>query len=322
MKYSGFLFLILVSFFSCEQESKLEKEIAKIEANFDVERFDVAFSKATPEKLPELKSAFPFMFPDRYSDSFWINRMTDTIQKELVTETAKKFDDFKVHRLEIEQLFQHLKYYFPEFNTPRVITTTSEVDYRNKVIVTDTISLISLDTYLGSDHHFYTGIQDYISANLKPEQMVVDMAKAYSERYIFQKQRKTLLDDMIYSGKQLYFKDKMIPFKSDAQKIGYTDSELQWAAGNEEYIWRYFIDKELLYSTEAKLAQRFINLAPFSKFYLEQIDNESPGRIGEYIGWQIVKAYMKNTNAEFKAMLNENSETIFNKSKFKPRKND
>ncbi len=322
MKYSSFLFLIIFSFFSCEEENKLEKEIAKIDVRFNIERFDVAFSEATPEMLPKLKKAFPFMFPKKYKDSFWIKRINDTIQKELVTETAGAFKDFKPYRLDLEGLFQHLKYYFEGFKPPRIITTTSEVDYRNKVIVTDTISLISLDTYLGPDHHFYKGIPEYIAANLKPDQITVDLARAYSNRYIFQPQRKTLLDDMIYAGKQLYFMDKVIPYKSDAQKLGYTDDEIKWAEANEEYIWRYFIDRELLYSTDAKLAQRFINPAPFSKFYLEQVDNESPGRIGQYIGWQIVKAYMKNTDTEFKRMLNASSETIFNNSKFKPRKND
>ena len=321
MKHFGFLFLISFSFFACKQESKLEKEIAKIEANFQVERFDVAFSEATPKKLSSLKKKFPFMFPSKYKDSFWLARMEDTIQQELVTETVAKFRDFNPYKLEIKQLFQHLKYYFPDFKIPRVITTTSEVDYRNKVIVTDTIALISLDTYLGSNHHFYSGIQEYLVANLKSDQIVVDLAEAYSKRYIFQQKRKTLLDDMIYAGKQLYFKDKMIPFKSDAQKIGYTEEEIKWAEANEEYIWRYFIDRELLFSGDVKLAQRFINTAPFSKFYLEQIDNESPGSIGQYMGWQIVKAYMKKTNAEFKQMLNTTAEDIFNKSKFKPRKN-
>ena len=321
MKYLGFLFIISFSFCACEQESKLEKEIAKIAVNVPIERFDIAFSKATPEKLPSLKNKFPFMFPSKYKDAFWLARMKDTIQRELVTETVAKFSDFSPYKLEIEQLFQHLKYYFPDFKTPRVITTTSEVDYRNKVIVTDTIALISLDTYLGSDHHFYSGIQEYLVANLKPDQIVVDLAEAYSERYIFQQKRKTLLDDMIYAGKQLYFKDKMLPFKSDAEKIGYTEDEIKWAEANEEYIWRYFIDRELLFSGDVKLAQRFINTAPFSKFYLEQIDNESPGRIGQYMGWQIVKAYMKKTNDEFKQMLNTTPEDIFNKSIFKPRKN-
>ena len=128
-----------------------------------------------------------------------------------------------------------------------------------------------------------------------------------------------MLGDMIYFGKQLYFKDKMIPFVSDAEKIGYTQEELDWAISNESYIWRYLIEKELLYSTDNSLANRFINPAPFTKFYLE-LDPESPGRLGQYIGWQIVRSYMLNNDVEFLDMLQMDANLIFNNAKFKPRK--
>ena len=84
--------------------------------------------------------------------------------------------------------------------------------------------------------------------------------------------------------------------------IGYNKSEYNWALANENYIWRYFIEKELLFSTDAKLGERFINPAPFSKFYLE-LDNESPGRIGQFIGWQIVNSYMQNNEVSLQQML-------------------
>jgi len=144
------------------------------------------------------------------------------------------------------------------------------------------------------------------------------MASAYAENYIYPKRNKNLLDEMIYFGKILYFKDVMIPFKTDAEKIGYTQEQIDWAKVNEAQIWSFFIEKELLFSTDSKLPNRFINPAPFSKFYLEEIDRDSPGRIGQYIGWQIVKAYMKNNDVNLKEMLTENAENIFNKSKFKP----
>ncbi|WP_435049104.1 hypothetical protein [Formosa sp. S-31] len=126
---------------------------------------------------------------------------------------------------------------------------------------------------------------------------------------------------MVSAGKRLYFKDLMIPFKTDAEKINYTEVQLQWAQNNEAQIWEYFVERELLYSSDSKLPGRFINPAPFSKFYLAEIDNESPGRIGQYIGWQIVRAYMDhNPDISFKEMLNMSAEDIFNHSKFKPRK--
>ena len=315
-----FLLLTFLSILSCEKEDKTETEIAKINIDFTIERFDKAFAEAKPENLPKLKETFPFMFPKKYDDSFWVNQMVDTLQLEIQSEVLKKFKDLKTETSEIKSLFQHLKYYFPQFKTPRLISVASDVDYRNKVIVTDTIVILPLANYLGNEHYFYQGIQEYIIEDLEPEFMAVDLANSYAKHYTFQQRRKTFLDDLIYEGKLLYFKDKVIPFKTDAEKLNYSEDEYKWTQANEEYIWRYFVDKELLYSTDSKIPGRFINPAPFSKFYLEQIDNESPGEIGKYIGWQIVRSYMDNNTIPFKQMLNKSTEEIFDNAKYKPKK--
>src|SRR5690606_8134632 len=108
-------------------------------------------------------------------------------------------------------------------------------------------------------------------------------------------------------------------FKSDAEKIGYSQEQLAWAQANESEIWRYFIERELLFSTDNSLAGRFIADAPFSKFYLE-LDSESQDKIGQYLGWQIVRSYMKNNDMPFMQMLQMDADEIFNKPKCKPRK--
>ena len=315
-----FSIIVIISlFFSCEKDSKLEKEIAKIDVTVNVERFDKLFAKATLSSLPQLKNDYPFMFSKNYPDSLWVARINDTLQQQLNTEVAKAFTDESLFEGEIQYLFQHLKYYFKAFKSPRIITVTSDVDYRNKTIVTDTIILIALDTYLGADHEFYGGIPKYIRQNFESSQIVPDLATQYALQNVYQPKRKTFLDEMIYYGKELYFKDIMIPFKSDKEKIGYTKDQLNWAIDNESYIWRYFVERELLFNTDSQLLNRFINPAPFSKFNLE-LDSESPGRLGQYIGWQIVKAYMKNNDVTLQKMLGTSAEDIFNNSKFKPRK--
>ncbi|MGC6431362.1 MAG: gliding motility lipoprotein GldB [Jejuia sp.] len=317
----GVLFILVVFLVvSCKKDSKIEGDIAKINIDIEVERFDQFFGTSAVEELPKLKKAYPFMFAEKYTDSFWVEKMNDTIQQELTKELGKVYPNFNTPETEIESLCNHLKYYYPAFRPPRIITRTSNVDYRNKVIITDTIALIALDNYLGKDHHFYDGIQKFIKKNFEPSQITVDMAGEYAKKYIFQPQRKSLLDEMIYFGKQLYFKDVMLPNTTEAQRIGYSEDELAWAKANEQYIWRFFIERELLYSTDSKLPNRFINPAPFSKFYLEEIDTNSPGRIGQYIGWQIVKAYMQNNETSLDTMLKMKPEDIFNNSKFKPRK--
>ncbi len=307
--------------FSCDEESKIEQEIAKIEVDFNVERFDKAFYEATPKDLGQLKMEYPFMFSKQTPDSIWVNRINDTLQNEILQEVDIAFKDFKEPKEELIAMFQHIKYYDKVFSVPRVITLTNDVQYRDNVIVTDSIALIALDNYLGETHRFYVdgNIPAYLAKNFTQEQIVVDLADGYAKKYVFQANRKTLLDEMIYFGKLLYFKDVIIPFKTDAEKMGYSELQLKWAEANESQIWSYFIEKELLYSTDPKLPNRFIADAPFTKFYL-QLDNESPGRLGQYLGWQIVKAYAETTGKDMMKIMQTEPEEIFRKSKFKPKK--
>ena len=103
---------------------------------------------------------------------------------------------------------------------------------------------------------------------------------------------RSFLAGMIYHGKRLYLEQLLVPEQPAYEILGYSADQWQWAQENEADIWRYFIENELLYSTDTKLYPRFLNKAPFSKFYLE-IDNESPGEIGRYMGFRIVSAFME-----------------------------
>lgn len=310
---------VLLLLLSCAEEDQTEKEIAQIPVEVEISRFDERFSVATEDSLENLKKKFPYLFPKQFPDSVWVQKMNDTIQLELNEAVAAEFPDLKDIREELERLFQHIKYYFPASELPEVVTLTSDVDYRNQVIWADEVLLIALDTYLGKEHELYVGIQEYISKNFNKEQIVVDAAEAFAETKIKRPSSRSFLASMIYYGKILYLKQKLVPFKADAEKMGYSQEELEWAEANEDQIWRYFVEKELLYSSDSQLGPRFLFPAPFSKFYLE-LDNEAPARLGQYIGWQIVRQYMDKNEVSLNEMLNADEETIFKKSNYKPSK--
>lgn len=313
-------FLILVvSIFSCDKKSETEAEIEKVNVEFELIRFDEKFAAATPASLPELKSQYPFLFPKQYPDSVWVKKLNDSIQEEINTEVANAFPNFSEEEDELHNLFQHVKYYFPDFKVPDVITVTSEVDYKNKALYTGDYLFVALDTYLGEDHKFYIGLQEYLKKNFRKEQIVSDAATDIAKKYVPKPEARTFLAHMIYYGKILYLKDRFIPFKSDAEKIGYSQEELEWAAANEDQIWRYFIENELIFDTDSQLYTRFLYPAPFSKFYL-QLDSESPAKLGQYIGWNIIRAYMEKNDVSIQRMLNTPAEEIFNKAKYKPKK--
>jgi len=307
---------ISLLFFSCNNTDKVAAEVEKIPLELKVSRFDREFAGATPERLPELRKNFPYLFPA--PDSVWIAKMNDSLQIELFQEVGNTFNSFGDEEAGLTLLFKHIKYYFPEQPTPTVITVTNDVDYNNRIILTDTLLFIGLDNYLGPQHRYYGGFQRYIAKSLDRNYMVSDAASAFAKKVVPRPRDRTFLARMIYFGKELYLKDKVMPAANDWDKIGYSQEELEWALANEEPIWRNFIEQEHLYSTDNNLSQRFLDQAPFSKFGLE-LDNESPGRLGRYIGWQIVRAFMENNIISLKQMLTMSEEEIFKKSNYKPR---
>jgi gliding motility-associated lipoprotein GldB len=304
---------------SCNNTKTAEADILEIPVSFDVARFDLEFGAAQEQDLPVLKARYPYLFPKRYSDTFWAEKLSDTIQIELNNEVRNAFPNFKEQGDDLILLFKHIKYYFPEFESPQIVTVTSEVDYRNKVLISDSLMLIALDTYLGADHMFYEGISNFTAKNLRKEQLVPDVAAAYAKQLVPRYDGRTFVGLLIYYGKLLYMIEQFAPFVPEEELMGYSKVEFAWAQANESEIWRYFIERKLLFSTDAKLPGRFLNPAPFSKFYLE-LDNESPGMVGRYIGWQIVRSYMKNNDVSLRKLVTVDPTVLFQNAKFKPQK--
>ena len=318
MKIYPFIVVFCLFFLSCDKKNKAENAVETIPLELKVERFDKIFFETPPKDLEKVKTAFPFFFPAGNDDSVWLDKMQDPIWREVHTEVQKKYADFEPVKADLELLFKHIKYYFPETKTPKVITIISEMDYTNKAIYADSLVIISLELYLGKNHKFYQ-FPNYIKQNFEQKQIMPDIVSSFSSRKIPSVMAKDLLSQMIYRGKQLYLKDVLLPDYSDAEKMGYTPEQIKWCEENESYMWRYFIEGELLYSADQKLVTRFINPAPFSKFYLE-IDNESPGQVGAWIGWQMVRSYMENNKVPVADLLKTDAKEIFSKSKYKPKK--
>ncbi|MGV9003173.1 gliding motility lipoprotein GldB [Flavobacterium sp.] len=318
-KYFYIVPILFLLFISCNQKSKIEKEVEEIPVQIKVVRFEKAFFECKPSELQNLKNEYPFFFPNGEDDSVWLEKMQNPLWRELYAEVEKKYSSFDKHTTDLEELFKHLKYYFPTIITPTVYTVIGEMDYNNKAIYANDKLIISLELYLGKEHKFYE-FPEYLKQNFTERQMMPDVVSSFSMRTNPSSKDQSLLAEMIYYGKELYLKDILLPDYTDAEKIGYQPEQITWCKENESYMWRFFVDESLLYSSDSKLQNRFINLAPFSKFYLE-IDNETPGRVGQWIGWQIVRSFMKsNEKVTIKELLAMDYKQIFDQSKYKPKK--
>ena len=319
MKFKLFIILSFVFLIIQCKKNNVKDEINSIPISINIDRFDKKFYNIDSFKLNDLKKEYSYLFPEKFDDIVWVNRRKDSLQLILKNAIEKKIENFDFIEDEINYLFKHVKYYFPKTNIPKIVTLINNVDYQSKIIYLDTLVLISLDTYLGKNHEVYNGIPNYIKYDMDISFLSSHIADKFLNSKINYPKERTFLSQMIYYGKKLYLKEKLLPNKNDTITIGYSKQDLTWAQENELYIWKYFIEKELLYNTDSKLIRRFLDPSPFSKFYLE-IDNQSPGRIGRWIGWQIVRSFIKkNPEVKIEDLIFKSSEELFVKSGYKPK---
>ena len=307
--------------FACNNKTKVENAVEQMPLQMTTYRFDQAFFNASAQDLPKLKQKYPFFFPDGVDDAVWIDKIQNPQWRQLYKEVQLKYANFNTQQLEIENLFKRIKYYFPTIVTPKIYTVIGEMDLNTKTIYAKDKLIIALELYIGKQHPFYQEFPVYLKQNFEPRQILPDVVAAFSEQIVPPPASKTLLSQMIYHGKQLYLKTLLLPDYTAAEQIGYSTEQLQWCQDNESYMWQYFIEKKLLFSADSRLENQFINVAPFSKFYLE-IDNESPGRVGQWLGWQIVQSYVIANKVSVQQLLKTDEKSIFEQSKYKPKKNE
>lgn len=316
-KILGFVAISLL-LTACFKEKKPSIDVSKIPVTMNVERFEVDFYGNQELELPALKAKYPKMFPAE-NDSVWERKRTDKDELELYRETHKVFKKFDDVEADLVRFFQYVKHYNPNFLEPEVFTVISNIDYQHRVIYNGEVLVISLDAYLGETHEFYGDYPGYIRHNNTRERIVVDVANALVQQQVRITTGRRFIEKVVNRGKQLYVLSQYLPFVAEPVLLGYSPEKLAWASANEEEVWRYFVGKDLLYSTDKSLDRRFLDLAPFSKFYMAH-DNDSPGQIGAWIGLQIVNSFMENNDVSLQELIKTNEEQIFAKSKYKPRR--
>jgi gliding motility-associated lipoprotein GldB len=310
---------LLLLLFSCKKEDALLEKVVEKSVDLEIERFEQQFFQLTPEKLKDLKIKYPKLFPSEITEKELLEKSTNTFYTALRKEVNNKFKDFTAVEDNLEMLVSRIQNFFPEEKKPRVITLINDLIIDKKAFYTNDEIIISLDCYLGKTNEAYKGFEFYQRETLEPNQILPDLVTNFAYRKIKPSQDKSLVSEMIYFGKLHYLKDVLIPETAAHEKIGYSKTKYDWCVANEEQIWSYLVSEKLLYNSNIKNYQRFIEDGPYTKFYKE-IDQESPGKIGQWIGWQIVKSYMQNNEVTLEQLLTTEPSLIFSQSQYKPRK--
>lgn len=324
------LFYILLFISSCSPDKK-NVDVSQVDVKIETERFenDLAENSGNIFLLQHKYGSFFDLFTYQLlklgtPDTILLKtRLNDFVHDPDITnifaDTKKTYNDFSELNGQFTNAFRHYKYYFPEKNIPRVITYISGFNYA--VISADSMLGIGLDMYLGSDSKYYPSLQmpEYKIRKMRREYIVVDAMRGWGQsEYEPDPARTDLISQMINLGKEQYFLDMMLPEISDTIKFGYAKKQLDWCIASEKSIWSFFIEHKLLFSSEASQIGKFINDGPSTNGF----PKESPGNIGAWIGYKIVKAYMdKHSGISLAQLMTEkDSQKIFRDSGYKPAK--
>ncbi|MEE4177971.1 MAG: hypothetical protein V2I46_10710 [Bacteroides sp.] len=246
--------------------------------------------------------------------------ITDPQIRELYLDTEEVWPDVVTLEGELTEAFRYYRYHFPEQQIPSVFTYISGLDYQYPVKDFEGSLVIGLDMYLGKDYHLYpkVGVPSYQTFGMQPAFVAIDVMKLLGERRLGEMSAlpERFLDFMVYEGKILYFLDCMLPQHHDTLKMTYTSEQLGWLQNNMGRAWSYFLENEMLYSSDRQIIIKFLGDAPFTAPF----SRNAPPRTASYIGWQIVRKYMeKNPDKGLIDLFRENdAQKILNQSGFRP----
>ena len=323
-KRISYFLLLFFSFllFSCKKdaESRWNVEIKKTEP---VKITDIS-AEFYNGKIPfqNFKNDFSFFLSPQVPDATYERKRKDALERRMY-KNAISLNKIPQLEKDLTELFAHVKYYFPKFQNPKVYVFSSATELYQEPILyipDQKILFIDLSAFMGEKSEYYEGIDNYIKKDMNPENVIARVSEAIAIDYVpVTPDQNKFLDKIINQGKLLTLQDAFLPKTLDQYKIGYAKSQQEWAVSNEENIWNYFVENDLLFSDDSNLNERFLNKGPFSKFYTE-IDQKSSPRVGAFIGWQICRKYLaEHSEITIQQFLQKSATEIFNNTNYKPK---
>lgn len=322
-KYLALVCVLLLTLFSCEKEQHSKWDISLDQTVLSVKITDISKDFYNPAiSLDRFKKDYEW-FQGTVPDADYSARRKDTAEIKLYRAAIAKIDQKKLSA-ELADLFAHIKYYFPNFKAPKVYLFSSALQMAKDPVFLEAKNnwlFIDITGFMGENNSNYRGLSLYFQKSMNVANILPKVSELFAEQRVPPLTNKqNFLYRMIYEGKILTLQDAFLSKEPDYLKINYTSEQLSWAKSNEENIWNYFVENNLVFSDDQSLGERFLEIGPFSKFYTE-IDNESSPQIGRFIGWQICRQFFnKEPDTKLLDFLKMDAQTIFNTAEYRPSK--
>jgi hypothetical protein len=313
-------------------------DVSGIKVDATIARFDKDFFSAdtnhTIQSLDEVQKKYPYFFTD-FIQNVVVGGTTDTLHdlatmlnayinhsRPLYDSVQKKFSSLDNIDAQLQKGFQFVKYYYPNYKLPKLVTYSGLIGDPS-VALTKEAMAIGLQMYLGKYFSAYNTPEaidkfpQYISRRFEPAYIPINCLQNIAlDIYPEKPPGQTMIEQIIEKGKQWYIVDKFLPAAADSLKTGFTQNQLDWCKSNEGLIWNNIVQNNDIFTTEPSTIKDFIGEAPTT----DGMPAASPGNIGQWIGWQIVKTYAdKYSNLTLQQVLQTDAKKIFEDTKYKPK---
>lgn len=325
MKTTHWIGIVLILLVSCKKENRWEKvEVDPAKVNLEFTDLSQEFFNQE-NSLESLQQKYPFFFDETTPSEVWDEQRADSVELAVFSSSQKAISKEKL-KSELNSLFAYYQYYFPTDKIPHIFTYSSGLQNIDSPVIfgrREGMLFIAMDGFLGQDSDWYKmeRVYPYIVKSMNPENLSSKIVEAIGRELVpFDPRQQTFVDMMIYEGKKLILADAFLPKTEDYLKIEYSPEDFEWAQSNEGEIWNFFVEQNMIFDTDKSNKERFIDPSPYSKF-LNEIETDSPGRIGAWIGWRICKKYLdENPKVNLQEFLEMDPQIIFKESKYKPKK--
>lgn len=201
--------------------------------------------------------------------------------------------DLEPQRVQFEKAFTRLKAFFPDSLTPRIVVFNSGYNYG--IFPTDSVLGIGAEWFIGADHPVIgylapESFPQYVKARMEPEMLVPSAVKGWLlVHYTGNVEGADLLSHLVETGKVMALLESLLPEVDLHLKLAFSREQVDWCERNEYEIWKQLVSREQLYSKKGEDIGRWMNDGPFTS----GLPRESPGHLGEWIGYRMVKSHMK-----------------------------
>jgi len=334
MKRRLYAFILLCFVMASCSDDKLDVDVSGIQYSLETDRFEQAmFAGESAADMDAINQdlikrggeLYEFYVLDMlrsgsvYDDSVGLYLwyfVSDSMMQMVNQDIQSTFPNLDDIQAQLTSAFKHQLYYLPESKVPeKLITYNGAFSYG--VISSDSVIGLGLEMYLGMENPIINEIRFpvYMKEKMHKDYLPVDVVHSWVDRNVLGEERgETFLSSMIYFGKLRYIMEAMMPEMPKHKLIRYTAEEYDFAVASEYNIWQYFVDMNWLYSVDMKVKLRYFEEAPTTVGI-----EDSPGRIGQFMGWQMVRAYMDaNPEVTLEELINEENESKILKA-YKPK---